>query len=59
MLMLFKGVFGDGFINNSVIVFTHWQQSERAQLERSSEGVSEESKILEVNSEIKKMGFKL
>lgn len=49
MLMLFKGIFGDGFINNSVIVFTHWQQSERAQLERSSEGVSEESKILEVN----------
>ncbi len=59
MLCLFKDIFGDDFINNTAIVFTHWQQSKRAKRERRDDKVSEENEKLVVNEELRNMGFDL
>jgi len=44
MLKLFKDIFGEIFFQNAIIVFTHWEQSNRAKKERISKNISEEAK---------------
>jgi hypothetical protein len=46
MLSLFKDIFGDDFINNTAIVFTHWSQNKRAKRERRNDEVSEKNEKL-------------
>ena len=37
-------MFGDQFINNAAIVYTHWQQNNRAKDQRNKNQISEEYK---------------
>ena len=59
MLSLFINIFGDDFIQNAVIVLTHWPQNKRAKRERRDENISEEVKKSLFNDELRKMGFKI
>lgn len=57
MIILFRDIFGDDFINNTAIVLTNWEQSKRARKERAKDEVSEKSKSDSINAEIRNMGF--
>jgi hypothetical protein len=44
MIQLFKNIFGDKFIYNTAIIFTHWSMSREEVSNRKRSGITEQLK---------------
>lgn len=59
MLVTFTKMFGSGFLNQTIIVFTRWPYDEKAVLNRKLNNENEEDRVVEVNNKIRELMMKV
>ena len=57
MIQLFKNIFGDKFIYNTAIIFTHWSLSREEVSNRKRSGITEQLKALDFNRKLRELLF--